>query len=237
MKDFYYILGTPRNATPADIEAAYHKLARKFYREGEEQDEFMDTHLQEITEAYDTLRDTRRRNKYDAAVKKNQAKQLAAFKLKYLNIALTVTFLVITILFAGYVVRIINGRTAKKSVQKQQSAQPPVMVITHPPGHHISNAPVVKKTITQTDTSQAPQPQVPLTQAPQQIADSTYAATLHANITGIVYLHQSPDYNSPVLEKIPDAAQIRVLQKGTDYYKIRYNDQTGYVLKSSIAGQ
>lgn len=43
MKDFYYILGTPRDATLADIEAAYQKLALKFYRDGEEQDEFMDT--------------------------------------------------------------------------------------------------------------------------------------------------------------------------------------------------
>jgi uncharacterized protein YgiM (DUF1202 family) len=66
--------------------------------------------------------------------------------------------------------------------------------------------------------------------------DSTYITTLRANITGIVYLHQSPDYNSAVLAKIPDAAEVRVLQKGAAYYKVSFNGRSGYVIRSAVAG-
>ena len=136
MKDFYYILGTARNASQAEIEAAYEKLARRFYRDGEDPDEFMDSHFREIAEAYDVLRDTGRRRKYDAAFKRNQQKSLAAFKLKYLNLAVTITFLVVTGLFANYVIHSIRGRAAKKTTPKTivQLLPKPVAVV-HPQKH------------------------------------------------------------------------------------------------------
>src|ERR1700756_2645982 len=116
MKDFYYILGTTYDATPPEIDAAYQKLARKFRQADGEQDEFIDAHFREISEAYDTLRDAGRRSKYDLAFKKNQKKQLAVFKLKYLNIAVALTFLVVTALFTAYVIKTINGHAPKKTV-------------------------------------------------------------------------------------------------------------------------
>jgi hypothetical protein len=235
MKDFYYILGTGRNATPPEIDAAYQKLVAKFRQAGGEQDEFMDTHFREIAEAYDVLRDARRRSKYDAAVKKNQASQLAVFKLKYLNIAITITFLVITALFASYVIKTLRGHPAKATVQKQPA--PPPVVLTHPKKHHRPAVFIPKKPLTTTAITPKKQPPAIPAVVPRASVDSTYTATVHANITGIVYLHQSPDYNSAVLTKIPDAAQVRVLQKGRAYYKVTFNDQTGYVLKSCIVGQ
>ncbi len=234
MKDFYYILGTSRNATPPEIDAAYQKLAAKFRQAGDEQDEFMDTHFREIAEAYDVLRDTRRRSKYDAAVRRNQARQLAVFKLKYLNIAITITFLVVTALFAGYVIKTLRGHPAKPTVQKQPVSRP--VVLTHPKKHHRLPVPVTKKHLAIPGITPKQQPPAIPVNVPPASVDSTYAATVHANITGIVYLHQSPDYNSAVLAKIPDAAQVRVLQKRTAYYKVTFNDQTGYVLKSCVAG-
>jgi len=217
MKDFYYILGTARDASPTEIDAAYQKLARKFLQGEGEQDEFMDAHFHEITEAYDVLRDVRRHSKYDEAVKRNQNRQLAVFKLKYLNIAVTLTFLVITGLFAGYVIRIINSHATKKVAPKPMVQSP--IVLAHPKKHHISAMHVAKKPPVTTDTTAKQQPHAIPVAAQQASADSTYTTTLHANITGIVYLHQSPDYNSAILAKIPDKAEVRVLQKEPAYYK------------------
>jgi DnaJ-like protein/SH3 domain-containing protein len=236
MKDFYYILGTASNASAREIEAAYQKLARKFV---DEHDDFIDAHFREIAEAYDVLRDTDRRKKYDAAFKKNQAKQLAAFKLKYLNIALTVTFFAVTALFAAYVIKTIRGHEAKKIVSKPVIQQP-VAITTYPKKHHkpapAVNPPAIADTAVHPETAKpvSKSTTTPLTNPINSTSDSTYTATLHANITGIVYLHQSPDYNSTVLAKIPDAVQVKVLEKGSSYCKISYNGQEGYVLKSSI---
>lgn len=232
MKDFYYILGTTTNASPSEIEAAYQKLARKFRLGGEEQDEFIDARFREISEAYDTLRDARRRGKYDAAIKKNQNRQLAAFKLKYLNIAITLTFLVTTFLFAVYVIRTIHGRPPKKAVQKQPAEV--LTTLAQPKKHRKISMHSVKGPLTAADTSRKRQPQIIPAIRQQTSSDSTYIATLHANITGIVYLHQAPDYNSAVLAKIPDAAKVRVLENADGWCKVSFKTQSGYVLKSAV---
>lgn len=140
-------------------------------------------------------------------------------------------------LFAVYVIRTVRGHEAKKTALKPLVQSPPQVAIVYPKKHHQAVVPIAKKILPKTDTIPAPHPQKPLAVAPQPIADSTYTATIHANITGIVYLHQSPSYNSPVIAKIPDAAQVHVLQQGADYYKIMFNEQEGYVLKSSITKQ
>jgi hypothetical protein len=242
MKDFYYILGTASDASPPEIDAAYQKLASKFIQ-NDEQDEFMDAHFREICEAYDILRDTTRRRKYDLALRRNQKKQLAVFKLKYINIAVILTFLVVTGLFALYVIRTLRGHEAKKAILQPSATQQPV-ALAHSPKHHKTVAHVIYATkklpVVPDPVASKPIPQKQLTPTPvivrpqREIDDSTYITTLHANITGIVYLHESPDYNSAVIAKIPDAAPIRVLQKGPAYYKISYDDQTGYVLKSAV---
>jgi hypothetical protein len=231
MKDFYYILGTARNATAAEIEAAYGKLARKFMPEGEHQDPFIDEHFRSIAEAYDVLRDSRRRHKYDAAFRQNQNKQLSKFRLRYLNIAVSVTFLVITALFAAYVIKTIHGHAAKKVVPK--ILVQPATVLSHPKKPHRAPSPAALYHSSSIDTPKHRRAdQNALRPAPTaQPADS---AIIHANITGIVYLHEEPDYNSAVLAKIPDAAHIRVLQKGTAYDKVLFNGQEGYVLKSAV---
>jgi hypothetical protein len=63
--------------------------------------------------------------------------------------------------------------------------------------------------------------------------DSSLVA-LHANITGIVYLHESPNFNSQVVAKIPDGAKVHLVHKGSAWDKVEYDDQVGYVLRSSV---
>jgi hypothetical protein len=228
MKDFYYILGTASNANATEIESAYQKLARKFM---DEQDDFMDAHFREIAEAYDILRDDRRRRKYDAAFRRSQRRYYAAFRLKYLNIALTLTFLVVTALFAGYVIRSIQGHP-KKIISKPQ-IQPAVIAAApvHAKKHHKAALAAKPATVIKAGTD-APRP------APRAIpvrqSDSVHMVTLHANVTGIIYLHELPDYASPLLVKIPNATPVRVLKKGDAWYKVSYNGQEGYVIKGAV---
>jgi DnaJ domain len=227
MKDFYYILGTPRDAAAPEIEAAYQKLARKF---ADEQDAFMDAHFREIAEAYDILRDAPRRRKYDAALRRSQKKQMASFKLKYLNIAATLTLLAVTALFAGYVIRTINGHPAKKIVPKPTAQPAAVAAVTHVKKHHKTPA-ATQPTVSHPAPGAVPTPHPA---PPAMRLAPTDSATLHANITGIVYLHQSPDYNSVILTKIPDAARVRILQKGDAWCCVSYNGQQGYVIKGAV---
>ncbi|HTD40339.1 MAG TPA: DnaJ domain-containing protein, partial [Mucilaginibacter sp.] len=117
MKDLYYILGTDRDCTTGELNAAYQKLARKLQPGEQEHDYFLEDHLREITEAYQTLSDPDKRRKYDAAFKKNYQRRLYYFKIKHLNIAATLALLLFTGLFGWYVMRMINGDKAKKDIK------------------------------------------------------------------------------------------------------------------------
>src|SRR5581483_11249068 len=65
-KDYYQILGVPKNAPEKDIKSAYRRLARKWHpdanpgnpKEAEEK-------FKEIQEAYEVLGDPEKRKKYD----------------------------------------------------------------------------------------------------------------------------------------------------------------------------
>jgi DnaJ-class molecular chaperone len=61
LKDFYRILGVPRNATTDVIERAYQRLARRLHpRSGRTHDA-----LRDVQQAYETLSDAERRQRYD----------------------------------------------------------------------------------------------------------------------------------------------------------------------------
>lgn len=62
MKDYYEILGVPRNATKDDIKKAYRKLAHKYHPDKEGGD---DNKFKEATEAYQVLYDDKKRSEYD----------------------------------------------------------------------------------------------------------------------------------------------------------------------------
>ncbi|WP_372796172.1 DnaJ C-terminal domain-containing protein [Pontiella sp.] len=63
-KDYYEVLGVPRNAGAAAIKKAYRKLAREYHPDINKQPDAQ-KRFQEISEAYEVLGDTEKRKRYD----------------------------------------------------------------------------------------------------------------------------------------------------------------------------
>jgi molecular chaperone DnaJ len=66
-KDYYKALGVSKTAKPADIKAAYRKLARKYHPDANKGDASAEERFKEISEAYSVLSDDKRRKEYDEA--------------------------------------------------------------------------------------------------------------------------------------------------------------------------
>lgn len=63
-KDYYKILGVPRDASQDDIRKAYRKLARKYHPDVSKEAD-ADVRMREVNEANDVLRDAEKRAAYD----------------------------------------------------------------------------------------------------------------------------------------------------------------------------
>ncbi len=66
-KDYYKALGVAKTAKPAEIKAAYRKLARKYHPDANKGDTSAEERFKEISEAYSVLSDEKRRKEYDEA--------------------------------------------------------------------------------------------------------------------------------------------------------------------------
>ncbi len=64
-KDYYKILGVPRDADEKTIKAAYRRLARKYHPDVNKGDPQAEEKFKEINEAYEVLKDPEKRAKYD----------------------------------------------------------------------------------------------------------------------------------------------------------------------------
>jgi len=64
-KDYYKILGVPRNATEKEIKQAFRRLARKYHPDVNPGDPEAEARFKEINEAYEVLSDPEKRAKYD----------------------------------------------------------------------------------------------------------------------------------------------------------------------------
>ncbi|MBI4185001.1 MAG: molecular chaperone DnaJ [Proteobacteria bacterium] len=64
-RDYYQVLGVPRNAGAEDIKKAYRKLAMKHHPDRNPGDAGADQRFKEINEAYDVLKDDQKRAAYD----------------------------------------------------------------------------------------------------------------------------------------------------------------------------
>lgn len=64
-ENYYQILGLGVRATPAEIKAAYKKLALKFHPDVNQGSDAAEEQFKKILEAYQTLSDTARKNRYD----------------------------------------------------------------------------------------------------------------------------------------------------------------------------
>jgi DnaJ-class molecular chaperone len=65
-KDYYQVLGVPKDAPEKDIKSAYRKLARKWHPDANPKDpKAAEEKFKEIAEAYEVLGDSEKRKKYD----------------------------------------------------------------------------------------------------------------------------------------------------------------------------
>ncbi|RJK94283.1 molecular chaperone DnaJ [Vallicoccus soli] len=66
-KDYYKVLGVPKDAKPDEIKKAYRKLARESHPDANKGDADAEARFKEVSEAYDVLSDASRRKEYDDA--------------------------------------------------------------------------------------------------------------------------------------------------------------------------
>lgn len=64
-RDYYEILGVGKSATEDEIKKAYRKLARKYHPDVNKEDKNASEKFKEINEAYEVLRDPKKRAQYD----------------------------------------------------------------------------------------------------------------------------------------------------------------------------
>jgi curved DNA-binding protein len=64
-RDYYEVLGVPRNASDADIKKAFRKLAREHHPDVAKNKKVAEEKFKEINEAYEVLGDPAKRKKYD----------------------------------------------------------------------------------------------------------------------------------------------------------------------------
>lgn len=72
MKDYYYFLGIPQNASAEDIKKAYRKLSLKYHPDKNENDDYFSDRFKEVKEAYETLTTPERKRIYDQNLSSQQ---------------------------------------------------------------------------------------------------------------------------------------------------------------------
>jgi preprotein translocase subunit Sec63 len=262
MKDFYYILGTDVNCSSIEVKEAYRKLSKKFHPDLNQNDKYFESRFREIHEAYEVLNDPVKRKQYDAALNKFKSSQQntrtsanepyktrpsAVTKTRRgIDILFTIILIVITGVFGDYVFKALNTTDASKPKQITTTTivAVPVVKAKHHKKRHIIKPEIiaaVPKVISpgKHDTIKIHPVQIARVE-PKPVKIITvsnnflYTTTVKSNVTGIVNMREQDNLSSEVIEAIPGNSQVAVLEKGDRYYKVRYNNNTGYVPKWTL---
>jgi hypothetical protein len=81
---------------------------------------------------------------------------------------------------------------------------------------------------------------IPIKPAPvKHLPDSNkstflYTTYVQPNVTGIVKLREQDNFYSNTIADIPANSKVQVLQKGTTYYRVAYNNNIGFVPKWAL---
>ncbi len=88
MRDYYYILGIPPDATEADITAAFRKLSRRFHPDRHNGQRFFEERFKSIVEAYEVLSNVEKRKAYDGQLQRYRSAGMKAGDLRRFEAAL-----------------------------------------------------------------------------------------------------------------------------------------------------
>lgn len=65
-------------------------------------------------------------------------------------------------------------------------------------------------------------------------ANLLYTTYLKANETGVINMREFDNFGSRIIKVIPTNSKVLVLEKGVNYYKIVFDNTTGYVAKWNV---
>jgi len=170
------------------------------------------------------------------------------------GIGMGVTLILLALILGVYAVDSFSGSKAKKTLAPLYASVP---VASKSHKHHKKKFSLKNKTtstlfkpkpdsivpkpihrdfanIKQPATVVSKQPLAIDTKKPDNSDDFLYATYVRPNVTGVVYMRKSGNFNSEVIKMIPANSAVFVLAKGDTYYKVSFNNNMGYVPKWSL---